>query len=253
MKLKFERWFFPLSLAFILSSCGWKEKLIVVLDSYRGYDEINLIQNFGKPSKSYLTNGAKVLEFEFVEHHLNVSNGASLFNDGLSINSTPNSQSLGVKVGDIRASYVINQCNLSFTVDQRNLVKDWDYRGNSCKRYATRNNVNKQYVLDLPKIQEKTYAFNLKKKPKGFVIVDLSPLSSAYQLGLREKDVLVKMNDLDLSNTPIEIPYDQMVKSSMLKLVVLRAKERFEFTVPKTEIARMFLYKKSIRRFLGFS
>ncbi len=245
------------ALLLLLNSCSRSaERLVVVLDSYRGYNELSLNQKFGQPSKSFLSNGSKVLEFEFVEHNfnLNSSNGSNLFdNDSLSINSQPNSKYASVGYGDVNASYSINECTLAFTVDPSGIVRTWDYRGNSCTRYATRSNVNRQYLIDLPRIMDKTYAFNFKKTKKGLLITDLSPLSSAYQTGLRTKDLIIKMNDLDLRGVPIELAHDQIAKHQELNLTILRGKEEIPFLIKKSEIARLYLYKKSIRKFLGFN
>ncbi len=245
------------ALVFLLSSCNsTEEKLKLVLDSYLGYKQTALVQNFGQTTKAFYNGSDKVLEYEFVEHHFDISpnnTSTSLNTPSASGNITPNgSGGLNFNYKDLQGSYSTSECKLAFTVNRLDQVKDWHYSGNACARYATKENVNRQYIVDLPKIMDKTYGFDFQKSSKGFRVKTINPLSSAYQAGLKANDTITKINGLDMRNNPIEIGEHELEKNSQAKLSVERGSERLELLVKKAEIGRLYLYKKSLRKFLGF-
>lgn len=242
---------------FFLSSCSGEEKLKLVLDSYLGYNQSTLVQNFGQPNKIFNNGGNKVLEFEFVEHHFNLSpnNTANSLNTPSASGGVRANGSGGVNFnyGDLQGSYSKDECRLTFTVDPRDTVKDWHHTGNACTRYATRENVNHQYILDLPRITDKTYGFNFNKSSKGMRVKDINALSSAYGEGLRKGDVISKINGVAMQGLPTEFAHAELGKNTQAKLEVLRGKEVLNLSIKKADIPRLALYKKSLQKFMGFS
>lgn len=262
---------------FLLNSCDKVNHLKLVLDSYLGYRQTNLIQNFGKPDKITYSGSSKILEYEYVEHNFNLSpfdpkdpnniaNNPSLNNPGVGSIGNPilNNSILngGIKTngsGDVRfrygeyqGGYSRQECQLRFTLDPQEIVRDWDAEGNACLRYANNQNFNREYIRDLPKIVDKTYGLKLKKSSQGLKVKNVHPLSSASQLGLREGDIISKINDLVTRNLSQEYALVELSKFSQVKLQVLRKKEILDLVVKKSDIPRLDLYNKKERKFMGF-
>ncbi len=243
------------SLLFLVS-CTSKEKLKIVLDSYKGYDQANVVQNFGSPQRIFDSNGTKVMEYQFIEQHFNLlpNNSNSSINNSNYLNGSngPNSTNINFGIGSARGYYSSSECRLTFTADSHNIVRDWHYQGTLCERYATRENVNHKYISDLMHATDKAYGFQLVKASKGLKVTEVYPESSAYKLGLTKGDLITKINDLNVVNIPIELTYQELNSKSQSELIVLRKTEELSLTVKKSEIPRLYSYKKSERKFLGF-
>jgi hypothetical protein len=246
-------------------SCGTKEKLKIVLDSYKGYDQASVVQNFGAPERIIDSNGSKVIEYHFTEQHFNLSPNNSLNSsinspvnsalnnrNYLNASNGPNSTNLNFGLGSVQGYYSSSECRLTFTADARHIVKDWHYEGSLCERYATRENVNHQYIEDLARATDKAYGFQLAKASKGMKVTELYPESSAYKAGLTKGDLVTKINDLNVVNIPIEVAYHELNSNSQAKLIVLRKAEEIKLSVKKSDIPRIYSHKKSARKFLGF-
>ncbi len=246
--------FIPLISILLLTSCNKEEKLKLVLDSYLGYNQSALLQNFGNPKRTYYDGANKVVEFEFVEHYFNVSpnNTASSLNTPSARGAIQanGSSGLGFNYGDMQGSYSKDECKLSFTIDSRNLVKDWHQAGNNCTEYATRENINHQYLADLPRIMEKTYGFDFTRSSSGMKVKEINPFSHAQQAGLMPGDIITKINNINVSNLPVEVAKDELNKNSQAKLILIRNKEEKELLVKKSEISRLHLYDESLQKFM---
>jgi len=118
--------------------------------------------------------------------------------------------------------------------------------------YATRANLNRQYLRDLPQIIDKTYGLKLKNSSKGLRVKSVHPLSSAGQLGLLEGDIITKINDLMTRNLTEISALVELSKYAQVKLEVLRGKELMSFNVKKSDIPRLDLFNKKERKFMGF-
>jgi PDZ domain len=263
---------------FLLSSCDQDRTLNLVMDSYLGYKQSNLIENFGKPRDISYSGTDKILEFGFEEHNFNISpfdskdpnniaNDPALNNPGINptitngiLNNsilnggirTDGSGDVSFRYGDFQGAYSRNECRLRFTVDQQDNVKGWNQSGNSCLRYATRSNINRQFLNDLPKITDKSYGIQLKSSSKGLKIKDLHPLSSASQLGLRKGDLITKINNIFTANLSEHSALMELSKYAQVKLEVLRGKEVLNLDIKKSDIPRLDRFRKRDRRFMGF-
>ncbi len=238
---------------FFLASCTSEEKLKTVLDSYKGYDQSCLVQTFGQAQKIFDSNGTKVLEYQISEQSFNLMPNNSINNSRyLYSRNRAGSNNVNFGIGSMQGYYSSDECKLTFTTDSRNIVRDWHYQGNICTRYATRENVNHKYIYDLMHETDKAYGFQLDKTSKGLKVKEVYPESSAYKTGLRKDDLLTKINDLELSNLPIELAYQELNSKSQSKLTVSRKAEEMVLVVKKSEIPRLYSYNKSTRKFLGF-
>lgn len=262
----------------LLGSCDGLDRLKLLGDSYVGYKQSNLIESFGKPKDITYIGPEKVLEFRFVEHFFNLSpfdpqnpnnpaNDPRFNNPGVNsplanpnlnnsiVNGGIRSNGRGdvsFRYGELQGAYSRKECNLRFTVDSNDLVKNWNYTGNNCLAYATRANLNRQYLRDLPGIIDKTYGLKLKNSSKGLRVKSVHPLSSAAQLGLLEGDTITKINDLVTRNLTEISALVELSKYAQVKLEVLRGKEIMSFNVKKSDIPRLDLFNKKERKFMGF-
>lgn len=249
----------------LLASCTTKEKLKIVLDSYKGYDQANVVQNFGAPQRIFDSNGTKVMEYHFTQQSFNLSPSNSLnssvnspassvFNNRnyVNANNGPNSTNLNFGIGSLQGSYSSSECKLTFMVDPHHIVKDWHYDGTLCERYATRENVNHKYIEDLTYATDQAYGFQLAKTSKGLKVTELYPESSAYKAGLSIGDLVTKINELNVVNIPLEVAYHELNSRSQSRLTILKKTGETNLTVKKSDIPRLYSYKKSTRKFLGF-
>ena len=262
----------------LLSSCDQDRTFNLVMDSYLGYKQSSLIENFGRPKDISYSGTDKILEFGFEEHSFNLSpfdpenpnnpaNNPALNNPGINSslanpilnNSILNggirsdgSGDVNFRYGELQGAYSRNECRLRFTVDQQEKVTGWNQSGNACYRYANRSNINRQFLSDLPKIMDKSYGLALKPSSKGLRVKSVHPLSSAGQLGLQKGDVITKINDVMTRNLSEISALSELGKYAQVKLEVLRGKELMSFNVKKSEIPRLDRFSKKDRKFMGF-
>lgn len=244
---------------FLMISCNRVERLRIVLDSYKGYQEAQLYQNFGAFQRSYLSGNNKIVEYhEKVENfHINpnanlntntANNNQPFFNS----NNRANSQNINFGLGSVQGQYTSSECLLRFTIDPRNIVQTWSYDGSLCHNYATRENINPNYLRDLAVATEQSYGLTLKSSRKGAKIVDIYPGSSAYKQGLRKGDLLTRINDLDLAGLAKEFAYNELNSKNQSRIIALRKETDLDILVSKSQTPLLYSYPKSTKKFLGF-
>ncbi|MCE2928159.1 MAG: PDZ domain-containing protein [Candidatus Caenarcaniphilales bacterium] len=248
-----KKTFSCLIIIFLLGGCSDYEKLKIVCDSYLGYKQSFLIQNFGQPKKIISNNSDKIFEYGFIEHNFNLSPSLGV-GSGPIIRGTNrnNDTNINLNYNNVQGTYSTTECRLTFTIDRNDEVKSWHQSGNACTAYAVRNYVNQQYILDLPEIVDEVYGFNVDKNSSGLRVKDVHPESKAYESGLRKNDLISRINDKEIKKLPIEFALDILKKNTKVKLTLKRKSGEEEIWISQSKIPRLSLYSKSTRKFLGF-
>ncbi len=244
----------PFCCAFLLVACNTEEKLKIVLDSYKGYNQSYVMQNFGQPKRIYDNGGGtKVIEYLYTVENFDITPNNVTKSTYVNSNNGTNSKNVSFGYGSMSGTYSSSECKLSFTTDSSNLVRDWHYSGSLCTNYASKQNLNHQYVADLARTTDRDYGFKLDDNSKGMKVKEIYAQSSAYQLGLRQGDLITKINDLDLAGEPVALAYHELNSKEQAKIYVSRKAEEFNLVVKKSNIPRSYSFKKSTRKFLGLN
>jgi membrane-associated protease RseP (regulator of RpoE activity) len=235
-------------LLFALSACSEQEKLALVLESYVNYSENDLLNNFGHPSDTIMQGNNKIHYYGFSRRVYNPPLGYG-FGTGF---YGRRGMLLGPSYYGV-GSYTTYQCNISFKVDQRNIVENWNLDGNSCARYSKRKLVNPKFITDLPKLTEKVYGFKYKKTRKGIKVTSILEESIAYKNGLRKGDIIKSINSKDMTKLPVEYANDELNYNDKVTIVYERDGKQSLLSFPKTRMQKLELYPKSLKNFLGFA
>ncbi len=248
MKIKTIQFIF-LVLCFGLSGCSNKDKLDVVLDSYLGYSADALYQRLGNPVDILEDGERKLLVYGFKRSSYRMRPSYSSFGYGRYGRGLNSLGYAGAGLGYT----TIYECHLSFVVDKRsNKVLSSSYSGNSCDTYAKRKYVNPRFIIDLPERSSRELGFTYKHNKKGLKITKINEASQAYKVGLRDEDLIQKINGKSFVNLPVEFADDVFASYDSTTLEVLRNKEVISLNIKKTDFPLLSLYKKSTKKFLGF-
>lgn len=244
-------------ISLVLSSCSNEEKLKLVFDSYKNYDKALVLQNFGRPQKSYLENNNTILEYNLKEESFRVSEDIApapfdIFRINQNTNSKSNTNNVSIGTGSVQANYSSSECRLVFTAGSNNLIQDWHYQGVLCDEYANKNFVNKRFIQDLTSKGIDSYGIILEKNSKGKKVSEVFPNSSAAKLGLSKGDIILKINDVNTAPLATEIAYQELNKQPKASLVILKGKTESTIVVTKSSIPLLYQFKESQRKFLGF-
>ncbi len=235
-----------LLICFVLTSCSSKDKLLAVLDSYYGYKADSLYEKFGSPHNVIDNGSRKILAYGFSTSTYMPQSISPYGGFGYSRGFRRGAY----YGGGYYATYI---CRISFSVDkQTDKILSAEYVGNSCNSYAKRDFVNPRYILELPTKYSHLLGFKYKTTRKGLKVKEISEASQAYSLGLRQGDIIQKINGKSFIKLPIEFANDEFSKNDSAKIEVLRGKRTMIMTVKKTDLLVLSLYKNSIQKFLGF-
>lgn len=248
MKVKTIQFIF-LVLCVTLSSCSNKDKLDVVLDSYQGYSADALYQRLGNPVDILEDGDKKMLVYGFKRSSYRMQPTYSSFGYGRYGRGLNSMGYLGAGTG----YYTVYECHLSFIVNKlSNKVLSSSYSGNSCNTYAKRKYVNPRFIVDLPERYSRELGFSYKHNKKGLKITKINEASQAYKVGLRDEDIITKINGKSFAKLPVEFADDVFASYDSTTVEVLRNKEIITLDIKKSDLPLMSLYNKSTKKFLGF-
>lgn len=237
------------ALCFVLSSCSSKDKLNVVLDSYIGYSADALYQRLGNPVDILEDGDKKMLVYGFRRSSYRMQPTYSSFGYGRYGRGLNSLGYAGAGLGYT----TVYECHLSFIVNkQSNKVLSSSYSGNSCDTYAKRKYVNPRFIVDLPERYSRELGFTYKHNKKGLKITQIHKESQAYKVGLRDEDIITKINGKSFAKLPVEFADDVFASYDSTTLEVLRNKEVISLNIKKTDFPLLSLYKNSTKKFLGF-
>ncbi len=248
MTNKFIQFIFLL-LCFGLNACSNKDKLDVVLDSYLGYSADSLYQRLGNPIDILEDGDKKMLVYGFRRSAYRMQPSYSSFGYG---RYGRGMNSLGYAGAGLGYTTVY-ECHLSFIVNKlSNKVLSSSYSGNSCDTYAKRKYVNPRFIIDLPARSSRELGFTYKHNKKGLKITKINEASQAYKVGLRDEDIITKINGKSFAKLPVEFADDVFASYDSTTVEILRNKEFITLNIKKSDLPLLSLYKESTKKFLGF-
>jgi len=104
----------------------------------------------------------------------------------------------------------------------------------------------------LPNLYKVLYGVDYKKTKQGIKITKVRDGSHAQDVGLLAGDLVTFINNKNVIGLSIEFADDLFNKNNQINLRITRGNEEKQISIKKTKFPKISLYKKSVKKFLGY-